>query len=75
MFSSSNLSIHQSTFKTCACSLLAQVSGHITAFEALQVIEALGQPFGSLRVGPAAIGQSVGAAALQMLQTAQIALL
>lgn len=56
----------------CVCSLLAQVSGHITAFEALEVIQALGQPLGGLAVGSAAIGQSVCAAALQTLQTAQI---
>lgn len=58
-----------------ACSLLAQVSGYVAAFEALEVIEALGQPLGGLAVGSAAIGQSVGAAALQTLQTAQITLL
>ena len=51
----------------CLCSLLSQVSGHITAFETLEVIEALGQPLGGLVVGSAAIGQSVGAAALQSL--------
>lgn len=54
-------------------SLLAQVSGHITAFEALEVIQALGQPLGGLTVGSAAVGQSVRAAALQALQTAEIA--
>lgn len=58
-----------------ACSLFAQVSGHITALEALEVIEALGQPLGGFTVSSAAIGQSVGAAALQTLQTAQITLL
>lgn len=56
-------------------SLLAQVSGHVTAFEALQVIEALGQSLGRLAVGSAAVGQGVGAAALQTLRTAQITLL
>lgn len=56
-----------------ASSLLAQVSGHVAAFEAFKVIEALGQPLGSLAVGSASIGQSVGAAAFQTLQTAQIA--
>lgn len=56
----------------CASSLLAQVSGHITAFEAFKVIEALGQPLGSLAVRSASIGQSVGAATFQTLQTAQI---
>lgn len=65
---------HYVCASVCACSLLAQVSGHITAFEALEVIEALGQPLGGLTVGSAAIGQSVGAATLQTLQTAQIAL-
>lgn len=71
MFSSvsGDLSVRQS------CSLLAQVSGHVAALEALEVIETLGQPLGGLTVGSAAIGQSVGAAALQALQTAQITLL
>ena len=67
----------------CACvtmcvsvySLLAQVFSHITTFEALKVIQALGQPFGSLTVSSAAIGQSVSAPARQTLQTAQITLL
>lgn len=83
MFSSvsGDFSVHQSLYVYmchCVCvyvrSLLAQVSGHITAFEALKVIEAFGQPLGGLTVGSAAIGQSVSAAALQTLQTAQIAL-
>lgn len=56
----------------CVCSLLAQVSGHIAAFEALEEIQVLGQPLGGLTVGSAAIGQSVRAAALQALQTAEI---
>lgn len=55
-----------------ACSLLAQVSGHIAAFEALEVIEALGQPLRSLTVSSAAIGQSIRA---PVFQTAQITLL
>ncbi len=80
MFSSvpGDLSVSQSScvyMCVAACSLLAQVSGHITALEALEVIETLGQPLGGLTVGSAAIGQSVGAAALQTLQTAQITLL
>lgn len=53
-------------------SLLAQVSGHVAALEALEVVEALGQPFGGLTVSSAAIGQSVCASTLQTLQTAQI---
>lgn len=53
-------------------SLLAQVSGHVAAFEAFQVIETLGQPLGSLHVSSASVGQGVGAAAFQRLQTAQI---
>lgn len=48
------------------------MSGHIAAFEALEVIQALGQPLGGLTVCSAAIGQSVRAAALQVLQTAEI---
>lgn len=56
----------------CVRSLLAQVSGHVAAFEAFEVIETLGQPLGSLRVGSATVGQGVGAAAFQRLQTAQI---
>lgn len=57
------------------CSLLAQVSGNITAFEALEVKETLRQPLGGLRVGSAAVGQSVSAAMLQTIQAAQITLL
>lgn len=83
MFSSvfSNLLVLQQyvfaciTVCVCVCSLLAQVPGHITAFKALEVKETLGQPLGGLRVSSAAIGQSVSAATLQTLQTAQIALL
>lgn len=56
----------------CVFSLLSQVSGHIAALEAIEVIEALGQPLRSLAVDPAAVGQRVGAAALQTLQAAQI---
>lgn len=55
-----------------ACSLLAQVSGHIAAFEALEVIEALGKPLRSLTVSSAAIGQSIRA---PVFQTAQITLI
>lgn len=49
------------------------MSGHVAAFEAFKVIETLGQPLGSLQVSSASIGQRVGAAAFQPLQTAQIA--
>ncbi|TNN65554.1 hypothetical protein EYF80_024232 [Liparis tanakae] len=52
-----------------------EVSGHVAALEALEVIEALGEPLGGPKVGSAAIGQRVGAAALQALLAAQIALL
>lgn len=56
-------------------SLLAQVSGHVAALEAFEVIKPFGESFGGLAVRSAAVGQSVGAPALQRLQTAQITLL
>lgn len=53
-------------------SLLAQVSCHVTALEALQIEEPLGQSFGSICVDAAAVGESIRAAPLQRVHAAQL---
>lgn len=45
---------------------------HVTASEALQVEQTLGQAFRGVAVGTATVGQGFRAASLQLLQTAQL---
>ncbi len=53
-------------------SLLAQVSCHVTALEALQIEEPLSQSFGSICVDAAAVGESIRAAPLQRVHAVQL---
>lgn len=53
-------------------SLLAQVSCHVTALEALQIEQSLGQSFGSICVNAAAISESICAAPFQRVHAAQL---
>lgn len=59
---------HSSTF---SYSLLAQVPCHITALEALQVIQSFGQPFCGISIGTATVGECIRAPTGKLLQTAK----
>ncbi len=48
------------------------MSCHVTALEALQKEEPLGQSFGSICVDAAAVGESIRAAPLQRVHAAQL---
>lgn len=52
--------------------LFPKLACHIAALEPFEVVEALGQPLGSLTIRPAAIRQGVCAALVKLLHAAHV---